>query len=236
MKYLNLQKEYILEVEKKFRRKYGIDLGKNYSNLYIRLKYLYNNYVGALFAYLAIKLGLSANFITYFNIVLGIIGMTIFIFDLNDCKLIGILIFFSKNILDNVDGFVARFKKETSDFGDKLDFYSALVYYFVIIFSLALNNYYNSSELYIFIISILIILLDIFNPIKLKGLKPKLYKVKNKIYKNKLYSFLRFTNYDGRTSITDFILIVMIFEIYSQTFILSKVLLTSFLLFKFSRN
>ena len=122
MKYLNLQKKYISEVNQKFKKQYSINLGKESTDLYIRLKYIYNNYIGAFFAYISIKLNLSANFITLSNGVFGLTGLVIFSLNLESYKLIAILIFFSKNILDNVDGFVARFKRETSEFGDKLDF------------------------------------------------------------------------------------------------------------------
>ena len=236
MKYINLHKKYIAEVHQKFKKQYGINLGVGSKNIYIRLKYMYNNYVGAFFVFMSIKLNLSANFITFSNAALGLIGLLIFTLNLESYKFIAMLIFFSKNILDNVDGFVARFKKETSEFGDKLDFYSALVYYYAVIISFSLNNYYKSFDNYIIISLILIIVLDVFNPIRIKKFKTKLIKVKKNIYKKTLYKIFRFSNYDGRTVITDFMLLIMIVEIFLNIQFLSKFLLSLFLLFKFLRN
>ena len=146
MDYSKLQKLYISDVQAKFKRQYNIDLNGSKANFYIKIKYIYNNYIGALFSYFFIKFNFSPNFITSLNIALGLFGLIIFSIDIDNLKIIALIIFFSKNILDNVDGFVARYLNKTSDFGDKLDLYSALVYYFSVVASLSLNNYYLSNN------------------------------------------------------------------------------------------
>ena len=157
MKFRYIKDNYIKEVQQKFKNNYKIDLGSNSSNKYIVLKYMYNNYLGAIFAFGAIKSNLSANFITYTNIVLAIIGFLVFLLNLENFKYVALLIFFSKNILDNVDGFVARFKKETSEFGDKLDFYSNF-FIILLLASLALNNFYLNHYTILIIVLIIFIL------------------------------------------------------------------------------
>ena len=152
---------------------------------------MYNNYLGAIFAFGAIKSNLSANFITYTNIVLAIIGFLVFLLNLENFKYVALLIF-SKNILDNVDGFVARFKKETSEFGDKLDFYSALFYYFAVLASLALNNFYLTNHYTILITVLIIFILDFLNPIKFLKIKQRLLSLKKKYTLTLYIKFLGF--------------------------------------------
>ncbi len=236
MKFRYIKDNYIKEVQQKFKNNYKIDLGPNSSNKYIVLKYMYNNYLGAIFAFGAIKSNLSANFITYTNIVLAIIGFLVFLLNLENFKYVALLIFFSKNILDNVDGFVARFKKETSEFGDKLDFYSALFYYFAVLASLALNNFYLTNHYTILIIVLIIFILDFLNPIKFFENKTKIIESKKKIYSNTLYKIFRFSNYDGRTSITDLIIFIFIIEISLEVSFLSTIIILFFLSFKVIRN
>ena len=236
MRYISLQKKYVNDVQQKFKKQYSIDLGAHSKNLYIRLKYIYNNYIGAFFAYIFIKLIISANIITCLNGALGLFALSIFSFNFENFKIIGLIIFFSKNILDNVDGFVARFKNETSKLGDKLDLYSAYIYHFAVLISLAINNFYQSNEIFILIILLMIIFLDIFNPMRLKKLKKNLKNSKKKISTTFLYTLFRFTNYDGRTTITDMIILILILEIFFKIFILSKIILILFLTFKFLRN
>lgn len=236
MRYISLQKKYVNDVHQKFKKQYSIDLGARSKNLYIRLKYIYNNYIGAFFAYFFIKSNISANTITCINGALGLLALSIFLFNLENLKIIGIIIFFSKNILDNVDGFVARFKNETSKLGDKLDLYSAYVYHFAILISLAVNNFYQSNEIFILMLLIMIIFLDIFNPMRLKKVQRNLKNSKKKLYNTSLYTLLRITNYDGRTTITDMIILILILEIYFKVFVLSNIILVLFLAFKFSRN
>ena len=67
---------------------------------------MYNNYLGAIFAFGAIKSNLSANFITYTNIVLAILGFLVFLLNLEKFQICCSINIFSKNILDNVDGFL----------------------------------------------------------------------------------------------------------------------------------
>lgn len=236
MNYKYLKNKYIKEVHKKFKENYKIDLGPGSSNKYIEFKYAYNNYLGAILAFISIKMNLSANFITYTNIFFAVIGFLIFFLDIENYKYLGLIIFFSKNILDNVDGFIARYKNETSKYGDKLDFYSALFYYSAVLLSLAFNNYYISDQVVILTMSILILILDFLNPIKLFKSKKNIKKLKNKIYSNIFYKLLRFINYDGRTSVTDLIIFIILIEIISGKFILSTTIISLFLCFKIARN
>ena len=63
------------------------------------------------FSYLILKTNITPNFITLFNLFLGVVAFIIFAGDIHQLKILGLIILFSKQILDNVDGFIARKKK-----------------------------------------------------------------------------------------------------------------------------
>ena len=164
--------------------------------------------------------------------------MTIFLIfslNVNNYYYLGLFLIFSKNILDNVDGFIARVKKQTSKFGDRLDYLSAKIYYYVILSSFFIHSVSLKNNFYLWILFIFIIALDLANPGKKFSKTKKKTKVL-KLKKNKLLRLLAFFNYDGRTNIVDFMVLIMLSEFLLQKIIFSYILCFLFALIKISRN
>ena len=162
-------------------------------------------------------------------------ALAIFSLNINDLKYIGIFIFFSKNVLDNVDGFIAREKKLISLTGKKLDEVSGHVYYYSIFLSLIFHSYYLTDNIIILFFGFFIILLDLINLIYNKQEKNSIKKNKSKLFK-KIYQFLKIINFDGRTFKTDFVILIILIEILSNIYLLSTFLIYLFFIPKILRN
>ncbi len=218
----------------KFQRQYDIDL-KSWCNPYKKLKYIFINETGAIFSFIFFNLNFKPNYITLLNILSALTIFLIFSLNINNYYYFGLFLIFSKNILDNVDGFIARIKKQTSKFGDRLDYLSAKIYYYVILSSFFIHSVNLKNNFYLWILFIFIIVLDLANP----GKKLPKNKKKTKVFKlkkNKLLRLLAFFNYDGRTNIVDFMILIMLLEILLQKIIFSIILCFLFALIKIIRN
>ena len=79
---------------------------------------------------------------------------------------------------------------------------------------------------------VLITLSDLFNINKTKNKQ----FVKNQIKKKFIYKIYNFFNYDGRTTKTDFILLIILLEKKLNDFDFSYYLIILFLIIKLSRN
>lgn len=234
MNFLKLRKIYLIDTYEKFQKQYKIDL-KSWQNPYKKIKYIYINEIAAIFSFIFFKLNIKPNYITLLNILSAIIILLIFSLDLRNYFYFALFLIFSKNILDNVDGFIARIKKQTSNFGERLDFYSAKIYYFSILicFLLHIINFKNNLFIWIFFISIVV--LDFINPGKLFSNFRKKKKI-NQLKKNILLKFFVFFNYDGRTNIVDLIVLTIFLELLFQKIIFSITLCFFFVFIKIARN
>ena len=178
---------------------------------------------------------MTPNLITIVNLFLAILATLIFTFNYIQFKILGILIFFGKQILDNIDGFIARKKKLFSAYGKKLDELCGHVYYYSIIISLIAHNYYLSKSNKIIILGLLIISLDLMNIFFRKKNKTLKNKNMNSYFNNK-FDFFKFLNFDGRTLKTDFLLLVILIELIFNFFTISKFLIYIFFISKLLRN
>ena len=96
MNYLNVRKAFIKGITKKYQKDYKIKLNSWMPNPYYKLKYYYIWESASILSYLILKTGLTANFVTIINLILAIVALFAFAFDINDLKIFSILIFFSK--------------------------------------------------------------------------------------------------------------------------------------------
>ena len=236
MNYFAVRKAFLNDIIKKYRRQYKIDLKKWLPNPYYILKYKYICEISSFFSYLILKTNITPNFITLFNLFLGVVAFIIFAGDIHQLKILGLIIFFSKQILDNVDGIIARKKKITSKFGAHLDEICGHVYYFSIFFSLTFHSYYlSNNNQNILFIGFVALMLDLIN----SNFSKKLKKIK-KNYINyfliKFYLFLKIINFDGRTIKTDLIILTILVELFYNLNYFSYLLLWIFITPKILRN
>lgn len=237
MKYLKIRNEFLKDTYTKFNKQYNINLELWKPNPYRKIKYIYNNELGSLCSFIAFKLKFTPNLITTINILLAFLSLLIFLTPIDQYKNIALIIIFSKNILDNVDGYIARKRKLISRFGDKLDLISGKIFYHTILLCLIFHIFHFNKEIIVFGFYFLILFLDYFNSNKSKYYKKKLFSEKKKITKKNLFikSLLIF-NYNGQTMITDIIVFILSLEIFFQKVILSNYLICIFLLLKILRN
>ena len=236
MKYLNFRKFFFDNIAKKFNKDYKININSWFPNPYIKLKYKYICEAASIFFYIFLKTNITPNFITIANILFAILASLIFMFNVGELKFLGLFIFFSKTILDIVDGFIAREKKLTSKIGTKLDPICGHIYYYSIFLSLIFHNYYSSyNNKIILLIGFLVILLDVTNLSFSKETK-KAGKINKNYFFRKIYIFLKIINFDGRTSKTDLILFIILIETINNFYIFSQFLIYLFLAPKILRN
>ena len=222
MRYSIFRKKCFNDVIKKYKVDHKIDLNSWKTSPYIKIKYLYINEISAFAGLIFYKLNISPNTITLANIFFAIVATIIFVFNFESFYILGLLIFFSKNIFDNIDGFIARITNKTSRFGHKLDFFSGIIYYYGVLISLTFHSFFQSKDLNLIYALVLITLSDLFN----------INKTKNKF----IYKIYNFFNYDGRTTKTDFILLIILLEKKLNDFDFSYYLIILFLIIKLSRN
>jgi len=235
MKFTKVRKAFLNDIINKYKNQYLIDLKSWFPNPYYTLKYKFICEVASFISYFFLKLKLTANTVTMINLLLGILALMIFAMNISELKIIGLLIFFSKQILDNVDGFIARVNKSSSGFGKNLDAICGHVYYHSIFFSLAFHNYYIFENVIFIYLGFLALLLDIL-VIKNKKTK-KRYNLNNKYLSlNNLYILLKAINYDGRTKKTDLILLLILIETFIFPLSFSFLLIFLFLIPKILRN
>ena len=235
MNYLTVRKKFINKLVFKFQKDYSIDLRNWKQNPYIRLKYIYISELSALLSFFAFNINLKPNTITYCNIILALLAPVFFIIENGNFIYLSLIIYFSKNILDNVDGFIAREKKLTSKYGAKLDILSGHIYYYSILTSLVIHNYSFSSEKIILIIGFSFLFLDLTYS-KSSKVAQKLNLSRKKILNKKIYSFLKLLNFDGRTKITDIIILIILLEVFLNINLLSKIIIITFFSLKVLRN
>ena len=135
------------------------------------------------------------------------------------------MIFFFKNSIDLIDGFIARVQKNSSEMGHILDTWAGQIS--LIGFQVAIGLYLysaleNINYLYLIIINLLTYALDFkkhFLTNKL-NLKKRNLDMRDHFFREKLslkkiiIKVLLFFEYDGRSRYTDLILLLILFEMY----------------------
>lgn len=71
--------------------------------------------------WLFLKLGLSANQVTLVSLVIGIAGCILLAFGSYSAMIAGVLLLFIYNLLDHVDGNIARYNKSATNYGKFID-------------------------------------------------------------------------------------------------------------------
>lgn len=177
---------------------------------------------------------IKPNHISYLYALSGLVGGICLASNNRNFIILGIIIFFSKVVLDGADGLLARVKYKPTKFGALLDQWAGLVGEYGFIFGLGLYLYnFSGNVLYVYLMTSILVLKSIdfknyiYNRILFK--KKQLNKsVKNKNKDNKFFSFLKkFVrngfNYQGKT--VDLILLIMLIELIQKKLILSQIFL-----------
>lgn len=105
--------------------------------------------------WLLLNLGLSANQVTLLQIISGVIGCLFFAFPRTECLLLGVFFMQLGFLFDNVDGEIARFRKEVSTTGKFLDTIGHEIVIPFMFFGLAIGSYFRTGNLEVIIFGFL---------------------------------------------------------------------------------
>jgi hypothetical protein len=212
-------------------------------NPYIKFKYYIITELAALISYIFIKFKFNPNIITSLGIILTFIS--IFFLSSNNLylNLLSLMIFFLKNIFDYADGFVARKLKKTSNFGAFFDEWSGEFILNCFYISVPMYVYNKTNDSFYLYLTIFIVFIKLINPknkiLSENYLKKINHSIKNKIIilfknltilknKKKIKSnfvlLLAEIDYSGRTRYTDFIIFLILLELY-----FSRVIVTNYI-------
>lgn len=211
-------------------------------NIYLKLKYYFIIEIACLISWLSIKFKINPNSLSILNIFLAFTAFVLLCSE-NICfNYIALALFFSKNILDYADGFVARNQNKTSATGAFLDEWSGIIFYFCFYFSLPIYVFQKTGDINYFYIVILMFFFQLINPktflLSNKFLDSVGIKNKNKIlnifgslqsiktekriyFKEKVIKFFSFLDYSGGTRYTDLVIFILIIEIYTNRLMLT---------------
>jgi len=190
---------------------------------YRKIKTIFNIELSSLILYFVYKTNLKPNHITLLGVLWILIGCFMVSSENILMIFLGLITFFTKRVLDIVDGSLAHLKNQFSKTGHELDLWAGeinkillLTGFCIYIFNVTNNNIY-------LLILIVIILLNYMDPRKhLSSFKflNITYKKKLKTHSqnikkenNNLLNFLKFLNYDGRSNYTDLFIILIIIDI-----------------------
>lgn len=171
----------------------GIDMDKWFMNPYSYIKFKYFIETSALIVFFAQFTKISPNNITGIYIILGFLS-GLFLASNNDTLIFLSLIFlFTKSSFDAADGLLARIKKKTSNLGDLLDNWGALVgsYSYLCGFGVYL---YNKENNFLFIILALLIILMKAVDLKDYSYHLAMYKLFKSKKKNEIIKKLNMKN------------------------------------------
>ena len=145
--------------------------------------------------------------------------------------MIGLFFYFTKLIPDYIDGSLAHLKKEFSKTGYEIDLWAGEASKILLLSGILLHIYLITSENIYLLILIALIVLNLLDPRKHLSLtkfgnttysKKLLAHVAKKDHNpNKIFSFLKFINFNARSYYTDILIFLIILNlIYELTFVL----------------
>ena len=202
-------------------------------NPYTFLRWKFNMEISIFLIYFFLRTPLSANSISLIYILLSPLGFLLMISKDQSIILIGLCIFLFKNLFDYVDGYIARYRNESSMKGHVLDTYGAFIgdICFKTAIGIFLFNKYNDTcYLYGCIVYLLSNALSInkyYKSIYFEKLNNVVSNEKNIIEKKTQETFLKKTFvfvdsiFDDRARSTDFItLLIMLNLLFNFNFII----------------
>ena len=165
--YLKFRKEHWIDQVKK-SSKYNIN---NFIlNPYTYLKSKFYVEGSSLLILICIKLGVKPNTITAIYALLGLIGGILLCIPNDTCNVIGVIIFFSKGIVDWTDGGVAKIINQISKFGGLFDAWAGRFGHISFIVGLGFYLYAKNNEVY-FLFLLIVLLASYSTSIKILNLQ-----------------------------------------------------------------
>ena len=238
-------------------KNFNLNMNDWVSHPYTFLKSRFYIEVSCLLVYLAQFTNITPNFLTMIYALLGAIGGVLIACNNSFLIIIGLIVLFTKNIFDWSDGLLAKVKGQSSNLGELLDNWGAIVGSYCFVAGFGFYLFHRSDERLFLIIAFLIILLksldlknfayqlsmyelfrsknknEILKKLNLK--KKQTYSLYKNIFIIKIKNFLQ--NFlDDRSRSVDFILLLILIDNFYLNIVLIEyvyyyILLRSVLLF-----
>ena len=216
---------------------FNFDMNNWLSSPYTCLKVRFYIELASTFVFLLQFTNIKPNQISYIYAFSGLAGGVLLANNNSNFIILGIIIFFSKVAIDGTDGLLARVKYKPTKFGATLDEWGGLVGEYGFLFGLGFYIYNITGEiLYLQLMITTVILKSIDFKKHTQGRILIQTKILIKSKKNKKRTFLKLFkefikngfNFQGKTM--DFILLIMLIEIFQRKLIISHVFLYLYLL------
>ena len=213
-------------------------------NPYLKLKYYIIIELAAFISFFSIKFKIHPNTITSTGIILAFTSFISLSSTQLYLNILALILFFIKNIFDYADGFVARASKKFSAFGAFYDEWSGEFFTICFYFSFPIYVFNITQNILYLYLLVFLIFLKIANPknrilsenylkkqsnyirkqiINIFSQLEKLKKRNKKnSFKNKLIVTFSKLDYDGRTRYTDFLVFLILIELYLDKAIISE--------------
>jgi phosphatidylglycerophosphate synthase len=210
---------------KLFKNEYNWNY-KLISNPYRKIKTVFNLEIAAFFLFLLDKTKIKPNQVTLFGVLWVYLGAVLISLDINYLTWAGLAIFFTKLIHDYIDGSLAHLKNQQSTDGFELDLWAGDVNKIGVIVGTIIyiyNSTLNIEYLYILLILVIFNMIDPRKHLSRTKFGVSVYKKELQTHTLKINSsksivvnFLKFFNYDGKTSYSDFIILLIIIDLTYQ--------------------
>ena len=193
---------------------------KIFPDPYRKIKTTFNLEISSFFLFLLNKTKIHPNLVTYFGIFWVYLG--VFCFYLNNLFSIfmGLIIFFTKLIPDYIDGALAFLKKKQSSKGHYLDLFAGNINKLGFVIGSLIYIYFSTNNISIIYCIFFIIFIFFTDPRIYKKRFRVLYDKKTSSHKENIISskeiiikkYFKFLNYDGRTSYSDLVILLILID------------------------
>ena len=199
---------------------------------YRKIKTNLNLEISSLILFFLNKTEIHPNVITFFGIFWVYLGVSGILYQTDVSTLFGLFIFFTKLIPDYIDGALAFLKKKQSKKGHLLDVLAGNLNKLGFIIGTLIYIFYSSNDNLVLYLLFFIIILFVTDP--------RIYKKKSKTFfdkkinshveinnfkkDNPIKKILKFLYYDGRTSYSDVVILLILLDYFNNFNIILNVL------------
>ena len=237
---MNINKNNFTEIEARLKEEATSRLNYSENQIYSKFKSKITIKLASIFVFLSLKFEIKPNTITFIYIAAVFFAFLLISFGTNKFVLLGLIIYFFKNSLDNTDGHLARITNNTTQLGHILDIWAgffSLILFQISIYFYTFSNTDNKFYIFAAIFILLLYCIDFKKHyLSLKSensnesksftlRKDKISENFSPIFKTPI-KILSLIDYDGRSRYTDLVILIILIEILFNQLFLSHIFCT----------